>query len=117
MRTEDYDPYLNPGHHLPIDIACEDATVRAKLLALDKKYEATAKVTLCMDHANSHSLASAVRRMSCWARPRNGRVQMNRPIARRQLRLTVSTVHPDSTPTHLVLKQTHRLEAWVIAEA
>ena len=44
IRTEDYDPYLNPGHHLPIDIACEDETVRAKLLALDKKYAATPKV-------------------------------------------------------------------------
>ena len=44
IRTEDYDPYLNPGHHLPIDIASEDATVRAKLLALDEKYAATPKV-------------------------------------------------------------------------
>ncbi len=43
-RTEDYDPYLNPGHHLPIDIACEDEAVRTKLLALDKKYAATPKV-------------------------------------------------------------------------
>ena len=46
MRTEDYDPYLNPGHHLPIDIACEDETVRAKLLALDAKYAKTPKVML-----------------------------------------------------------------------
>ncbi len=44
IRTEDYDPYLNPGHHLPIDIASEDAAVRAKLLALDEKYAATPKV-------------------------------------------------------------------------
>ena len=44
IRTEDFDPYLNPGHHLPIDLACEDETVRAKLLALDKKYAKTPKV-------------------------------------------------------------------------
>ena len=44
IRTEDYDPYLNPGHHLAIDIACEDETVRAKLLALDAKYAAIPKV-------------------------------------------------------------------------
>ena len=43
IRTEDYDPYLNPGRHLPIDIAPEDETVRAKLLALDKKYADTPK--------------------------------------------------------------------------
>ena len=43
IRTEDYDPYLNPGHHLPIDIASEDTTVRAKLLALDEKYAGTKK--------------------------------------------------------------------------
>ena len=54
MRTEDYDPYLNPGHHLPIDIACEDPTVRAKLLALDKKYAATPKVMLCSSIAVHH---------------------------------------------------------------
>lgn len=46
IRTEEYDPYLNPGHHLPIDIACEDEGVRAKLLDLDKKYADTPKVCL-----------------------------------------------------------------------
>lgn len=50
IRTEDYDPYLNPGNHLPIDIACEDETVRAKLLALDEKYAATGKVRASGDH-------------------------------------------------------------------
>ena len=38
IRTENYDPYLSPGLKLPIDVALEDADIRAKLKALDKKY-------------------------------------------------------------------------------
>ena len=44
IRTENYDPYLKPGNHLPIDLACEDEAVRTRLLALDKAYAGTVKV-------------------------------------------------------------------------
>jgi len=44
IRTEDYDPYLNPGKKLPIDVAVDDETIRGKLKALEKKYKSTEKV-------------------------------------------------------------------------
>ncbi|XRB03005.1 S-malonyltransferase [Pycnococcus provasolii] len=44
IRTENYDPYLNPGRHLPVDVAVEDQNVRDALRALEKKYEHVEKV-------------------------------------------------------------------------
>ncbi|KAI3426449.1 hypothetical protein D9Q98_008816 [Chlorella vulgaris] len=40
LRTENYDPYLNPGKKLPIEIALDDeeGLTRAKLLELEKRY-------------------------------------------------------------------------------
>ncbi|KAI7846366.1 hypothetical protein COHA_000078 [Chlorella ohadii] len=41
LRTENYDPYLNPGRKLPVEVAIEEEGengVRSKLLALEKKY-------------------------------------------------------------------------------
>lgn len=38
IRTENYDPYLSPGHKLPIEVALEEEELRAKLKALEKKY-------------------------------------------------------------------------------
>jgi hypothetical protein len=38
IRTEDYDPYLNPGCKLPIEVALEEDEIRGKLKALEKKY-------------------------------------------------------------------------------
>ena len=43
MLTEDYDAYLNPGRKRAIEVQENDA-VRAKLLALEKKYASVAKV-------------------------------------------------------------------------
>jgi [acyl-carrier-protein] S-malonyltransferase len=43
LRTEDYDPYLNPGRKLPIEVAIDDDAVRAKLLDLEKKYASQPK--------------------------------------------------------------------------
>ena len=34
MRTEDYDPYLDPGCKLAIDVAIEDECIRTQLLDL-----------------------------------------------------------------------------------
>ena len=44
LRTEDYDPYLNPGRKLPVEVALEDEAMRARLLALEKKYSHVPKV-------------------------------------------------------------------------
>ena len=44
LLTEDYDPYLDPGRKLPIDVARDDETIRAKLLALEKRYASVPKV-------------------------------------------------------------------------
>lgn len=44
VRTEEYDPYLKPGKHLPVEVAVEDDTIRDKLLALEKKYAHVPKV-------------------------------------------------------------------------
>ena len=41
VKTEDYDPYLNPGRKLPVDVAIPDETVRGQILALERKYAKT----------------------------------------------------------------------------
>eukprot|EP00216_Chloropicon_sp_CCMP2111_P006015 CAMPEP_0198235850 /NCGR_PEP_ID=MMETSP1446-20131203/1725_1 /TAXON_ID=1461542 ORGANISM="Unidentified sp, Strain CCMP2111" /NCGR_SAMPLE_ID=MMETSP1446 /ASSEMBLY_ACC=CAM_ASM_001112 /LENGTH=537 /DNA_ID=CAMNT_0043917239 /DNA_START=83 /DNA_END=1696 /DNA_ORIENTATION=+ len=43
IRTEDYDPYLNPGKKVPMDLCIDDKEVRAKLKALEDKYKGTKK--------------------------------------------------------------------------
>ncbi|KAK3279382.1 hypothetical protein CYMTET_12732, partial [Cymbomonas tetramitiformis] len=43
IKTEDYDPYLNPGKKLPIEVAIDDESVRSKILALEEKYKDTPK--------------------------------------------------------------------------
>ncbi len=43
VLTEDFDPYLNPGKKLPVEVAIEDEDVRDQLHALDKKYAGTPK--------------------------------------------------------------------------
>jgi len=43
IQSEDYDPYLNPGKKLPIEVAVDDETVRGKIKALEKKYKSTEK--------------------------------------------------------------------------
>lgn len=43
ILSEDYDPYLNPGKKLPIDVAVEDEDVRSNILQLEKKYKLTKK--------------------------------------------------------------------------
>ncbi len=45
IRTEDYDPYLNPGRHLPVDV-CEDAEVKMKLKSLEDKYASTKRANI-----------------------------------------------------------------------
>ncbi len=34
IKTEDYDPYLDPGRKLPIEVALEDEDFRSRLSAL-----------------------------------------------------------------------------------
>jgi [acyl-carrier-protein] S-malonyltransferase len=46
IRTENYDPYLSPGHKLPIDVALEEEELRAKLKVLEKKYAKVCSVFL-----------------------------------------------------------------------
>ena len=43
IRTEDFDPYLDPGRKLPYEVAVEDDAIRAKIRALDAKYAGTPK--------------------------------------------------------------------------
>lgn len=43
LHTEDYDPYLDPGRKLPVEVATEEGDVRGRLLALEAKYAATPK--------------------------------------------------------------------------
>jgi len=43
IRSEDYDPYLNPGKKLPIEVAVDDEVIRGKIKALEKKYKGTDK--------------------------------------------------------------------------
>ena len=44
IRTENYDPYLSPGHKLPIEVALEEKELRDKLKALEKKYAKVSSV-------------------------------------------------------------------------
>lgn len=44
LKTEDYDPYLNPGRKTPVEVATEDGDVRQKLVQLEKKYAKVKKV-------------------------------------------------------------------------
>jgi [acyl-carrier-protein] S-malonyltransferase len=46
LRTKDYEPYLQPGEKLPVDVAMDDPEVRGRLLALEKKYADTPKVRM-----------------------------------------------------------------------
>ena len=43
IRTNDYDPYLNPGRKLPEEVAIEDAGVRKALRELEQKYASVPK--------------------------------------------------------------------------
>ena len=44
IRTEDFDPYLDPGKKLPIELAMEEDDTRSRLRALEQKYAAVKKV-------------------------------------------------------------------------
>lgn len=44
LKTEEYDPYLNPGRKTPIEVATEDDNVRETLKKLEKKYASVKKV-------------------------------------------------------------------------
>ena len=44
LKTEDYDPYLNPGRKTPVEVATEDGDVRQKLVQLEKKYAKVKKL-------------------------------------------------------------------------
>ena len=43
IRTKDYDPYLDPGHKTPAEVAVPDPAVRAALAALEARYAGTPK--------------------------------------------------------------------------
>jgi len=43
IKSEDYDPYLNPGKKLPIDVAVDDKETKSKLKDLEAKYGKTPK--------------------------------------------------------------------------
>lgn len=47
IRTEDYDPYLNPGKKIPLEVSLDDDEVRAKIVALEKKYAGVEKRPEC----------------------------------------------------------------------
>lgn len=34
VKTENYDPYLNPGRKLPTDVAIEEGVIRSQLISL-----------------------------------------------------------------------------------
>jgi [acyl-carrier-protein] S-malonyltransferase len=44
IRTEDFDPYLNPGLKVPIELAIEEDDTRSKLKTLESKYASVPKV-------------------------------------------------------------------------
>ncbi|KAK9843971.1 hypothetical protein WJX81_000807 [Elliptochloris bilobata] len=44
VKTEDYDPYLDPGRKLAIEIAIEDEGIRGQLASLQAKYAKVPKV-------------------------------------------------------------------------
>jgi len=43
IKTNDYDPYLNPGRKTPMEVAIDDPEVRNKLKMLEEKYKSTPK--------------------------------------------------------------------------
>lgn len=43
ILSEDYDPYLNPGKKLPVDVAIDDDDVRSRLVGLEQKYRSVQK--------------------------------------------------------------------------
>ena len=43
ILTEEYDPYLNPGRKIPVDLAIDDDDTRDKLRALEQKYSSVKK--------------------------------------------------------------------------
>lgn len=43
VKSEDYDPYLNPGKKTPIEVAVKDEELRNKVKALEEKYKDTPK--------------------------------------------------------------------------
>lgn len=43
IASEDYDPYLNPGKKLPVDVSIDDKEIRTKLKDLEKKYKSVEK--------------------------------------------------------------------------
>lgn len=43
IRTNDYDPYLDPGRKVPEEVAVDDDGVRGEIRELNAKYEATPK--------------------------------------------------------------------------
>lgn len=44
IRSKDFDPYLNPGPKLPVEVAVEDGPTRQLLLELEEKYALVEKV-------------------------------------------------------------------------
>lgn len=44
IRSKVFDPYLNPGPKLPVEVAVEDGPTRQLLLELEKKYALVEKV-------------------------------------------------------------------------
>ena len=44
IRSKDFDPYLNPGPKLPVEVAVEDGPTRQLLLELEEKYASVEKV-------------------------------------------------------------------------
>ena len=44
MRTENYDPYLDPGKKTPREVAIDDDEIQDLLAALESKYAGTKKV-------------------------------------------------------------------------
>lgn len=46
IRSDEYDPYLKPGRHLPVDVALEEPELRKKILALEAKYKDSPKARL-----------------------------------------------------------------------
>ena len=51
IKTEDYDPYLDPGRKLPIEVAIDDESIRSQLSAL--------QVTQCGSTASGVACASS----------------------------------------------------------
>jgi hypothetical protein len=48
ILTDNYDPYLNPGKKLPVEVAVEEGDTRAKLIALEKKYAQVHEGGVCV---------------------------------------------------------------------